>query len=101
MQTARKHFFSRTTFTQQEDCRAGPSDFLDSTTYPQHLGITRDETTERVGLLHRLQASVVLLQVVKPKRAIDREPEQLGFERLCEKIIGAQCNCAQCVGPVV
>ena len=56
---------------------------------------------ERIGLPRLLQPPVLPLQIVQAERAIDRQREELGLERLREEIVRAAADRAHGVGAVV
>jgi hypothetical protein len=66
-------FFISEQLTQNQYGRARRCYFLDGAAHPQHLGITRDQSGQRVRLTHRLQTVILLLQVVQAECALDRE----------------------------
>jgi hypothetical protein len=88
-------------FAEQQRGDVARRDLLDRAADAQHLRIARDEFCKRVGVLQRLQAAVLRLQLRKTVRAIDRQPEKVRVERLGEEVVGAERDGAQGVRLVV
>ena len=92
VQRAGEEFLAGATVAQEQNRCVGRCHFLDQAANAQHLGIAGDQVGERTWMTHRLQAPILLLQVEEPKRAVDREREQLGLEWLGEEIVRAHSH---------
>ena len=57
-------------------------DLLDGATNLLHSGIARDDSRHHGRLLHRLEAPVLLLQVVNTECPLEHQRQDHGFERL-------------------
>ena len=101
MQSARQQFLARAALTKYQDGRIGIGYLFDHAANTQHLRISSDDARHRIGLAHCLQASILLLEVVKAKRPIDGQAEQLRLERLGEEIVSPKFDSPQRVGAVV
>ena len=92
MHRAREHFLAGAGLAQQHHRRIGRRHPLDHPANLEHLGVAREQAVERRLLPVRVQAAVLLLQLVHPERALDHQLKDVGLERLREEVVGAQFN---------
>jgi hypothetical protein len=62
VQAACQQLLAGAAFAQQQYGGITRSDFFDRAAYPQHAGVARGQTSQRIGLVHQLQALVLGLQ---------------------------------------